>query len=62
MEFYSIRQTARQCGHVSISEHFSKWLGLGLQLGKLEEAKILVEAQNSTGTIDFTMAKVVVTR
>jgi hypothetical protein len=59
-QYFSIRQTARQCGHVSISEHFSKWVGLGLSLGKLVEAKILVEAQDSTGTIDFTTATVTV--
>ena len=34
----------------------------GLPLGKLYEAKILVEAQASTGTIDFTKATVTVTR
>ena len=59
-QYFSVRQTARQCGHISISEHFSQWTTLGLQLGKLEEAKLLVEAQNSTGTIDFTTATVVV--
>ena len=59
-QYFSIRQTARQCGHISISEHFSKWIGLGLQLGNLVEAKLLVEAQDSTGTIDFTTATVVV--
>jgi hypothetical protein len=59
-QYFSIRQTARQCGHISISEHFSQWVSLGLQLGKLYEAKILVEAQNSTGTVDFTKATVTV--
>ncbi len=59
-QYFSIRQTARQCGHISISEHFSKWIGLGLQLGNLEEAKLLLEAQDSTGTIAFTTASVVV--
>ncbi|HYP76027.1 MAG TPA: glycoside hydrolase family 11 protein [Polyangiaceae bacterium] len=59
-QYFSIRQTARQCGHISISEHFSKWTGLGLKLGKLVEAKLLLEAQDSSGTIDFTTAKVVV--
>src|SRR6478752_6972372 len=59
-QYFSIRQTPRQCGHISISEHFSKWLGLGLQLGNLVEAKLLLEAQDSSGTIDFTTAKVVV--
>jgi endo-1,4-beta-xylanase len=59
-QYFSIRQTARQCGHISISEHFSKWIALGLPMGKLYEAKILVEAQASTGSINFTTATVVV--
>ena len=58
-QYFSVRQTARQCGHISISQHFSQWTNLGLQLGKLEEAKVLVEAQSGTGTIDFTTATVV---
>jgi len=59
-QYFSIRQNARQCGHISVSEHFSKWLGLGLQLGKLVETTLLVESQNSTGTLDFTTATVTV--
>jgi hypothetical protein len=59
-QYFSVRQTARQCGHISISQHFSQWASLGLQLGNLEEAKLLVESQNSTGTIAFTTATVVV--
>ena len=57
-QYFSIRRTARQCGHISISEHFSKWAEMGLDLGKLYEAKILLESQDSTGTIEFTTAKV----
>lgn len=57
-QYFSIRRTARQCGHISISDHFTKWAGLGLSLGKLYETKILLEAQDSTGTIDFTTATV----
>jgi hypothetical protein len=59
-QYFSVRANARQCGHISISEHFSQWANLGLQLGNLEEAKLLVEAQNSTGTIAFSTATVVV--
>jgi endo-1,4-beta-xylanase len=57
-QYFSIRQTARQCGTISVSEHFTKWEALGLPLGNLWEAKLLMEAQDSTGTIDFTTAKV----
>ena len=60
-QFYSVRQTPRSCGHISISQHFAAWANLGLQLGKMEEAKILVEVGNGgTGTITFTTATVVV--
>jgi hypothetical protein len=60
-QFYSVRQTPRSCGHISISQHFAEWANLGLQLGKMEEAKILVEVGNGgTGTITFTTATVVV--
>jgi len=51
-QYFSVRQVRRQCGHISVSEHFSKWTALGLPLGKLEEAMILMEAQNNSGTIE----------
>jgi len=59
-QYFSIRRTPRQCGHISISEHFTKWMALGLDLGKLYEAKLLLEAQDTSGTIEFTTATVVV--
>lgn len=58
-QFYSIRQTARQCGHISITEHYKEWASLGLALGKMEEAKIIVEAGGGgSGSITFTTATV----
>jgi len=59
-QYFSIRRNARQCGRISISEHFSKWNDLGLPLGRLHEAKLLLEAQNNSGSIEFTTATVVV--
>ena len=60
VQFFSIRQGARSCGHISISEHFSQWATLGMTLGDLEEARILVEAGGNgmAGNIDFTTATV----
>jgi hypothetical protein len=55
-QFFSVRKKARQCGHISISEHFKKWDSLGLKLGKMYEARILVEASGGSGSIDFTKA------
>ncbi len=55
-QFFSVRQTARQCGHISISKHFEEWSKLGLKLGKMYEARILVEAGGGSGSLDFTKA------
>jgi hypothetical protein len=54
-QFFSVRQTARQCGHISVTEHFKKWAALGMTLGKMYEAKLLVEAGGGTGSIDYSV-------
>jgi endo-1,4-beta-xylanase len=60
-QWYSVRKTGRQCGHISISEHFKQWVSVGgAQLGKMYEAKLLVEALGGSGTVDFTKGTVVV--
>jgi len=61
-QYFSIRRTARQCGTISVSEHFNQWEGLGLELGNLYEVKWLVEAQFNSGNVQFTTATVEVTR
>jgi len=57
-QFISIRTSARTCGHISLSKHFDAWKGFGMTLGKMEEAKVLVEAGGGSGRIDFTTATV----
>jgi endo-1,4-beta-xylanase len=57
-QYFSIRRTARQCGTISVSEHFLAWEELGLPLGKFHEIKLLLEAQNNSGTVAFTTATV----
>jgi endo-1,4-beta-xylanase len=52
-QIFSVRQVRRKCGHISLSEHFTKWDDLGLPQGKLEEAMFLMEAQNNSGTIEM---------
>lgn len=56
VQFFSVRQTARQCGHISVSEHFKKWADLGMTLGNMYEAKLLVEVGGGIGSIDYITA------
>jgi len=58
LQFWSIRQKARQCGQISISQHFDAWKAVGMTLGSLLEAKILVEVGGGTGTMNFPIANV----
>jgi endo-1,4-beta-xylanase len=57
-QYFSIRQTPRKNGTVSITGHFKKWEGMGLILGNMYEAKFLVEAGGGTGWLDFTWLKI----
>ena len=59
-QYFSIRRTARQCGTISVSEHFKQWEELGLSLGNFHEIKLLLESQFNSGTIKFTSASVTV--
>jgi endo-1,4-beta-xylanase len=52
-QFFSIRQTPRKSGTISITEHFKKWAGLSMNLGNMYEAKFLVEAGGGTGWLEL---------
>jgi len=57
VQYFSIRQTPRQSGTISVTEHFRQWESLGLRLGKMYEAKFLVEAGGGTGWLEFSYLK-----
>jgi hypothetical protein len=57
-QFISVRTSARTCGHISLTKHFDAWKSFGMTLGKMEEAKVLVEAGGGSGRIDFPTASV----
>jgi len=43
-QFFSVRQTPRQSGTISVTEHFKKWAGYGMNLGSnMYECKFKVE-------------------
>ena len=56
-QYFSVRKSARQCGHIDITAHFKKWESIGMRMGKMYEAKVLVEAGGGTGSFDVTYFK-----
>jgi len=57
VQYFNIRQTPRQSGTISITEHFKQWESMGLELGNMYEAKFLVEAGGGTGWLEFSYLK-----
>lgn len=62
VQYYSVRTTARDCGVISLTEHFDAWAALGMPLGKMDQAQILIEVGGGQGSIDFTTATVTTTQ
>jgi hypothetical protein len=58
VQYYSVRKTARQCGTISITQHFDAWKAASMPLGNLLEAKILVEVGGGNGSVEFPVANV----
>ena len=61
-QYYSVRKTARQCGTISITQHFDAWKAASMPLGNLLEAKILVEVGGGSGSVDFPVANVTISK
>jgi hypothetical protein len=57
-QFWSVRSTARQCGTVTVSDHFDAWTQQGWALGNLYYLHISLEVLGGTGEIDFPVADV----
>ncbi len=58
LQFYSVRQTARACGEISLTKHFDAWKAAGMTLGKMDQAQILVEVGGGQGSVEFPVANV----
>lgn len=57
-QYFSVRQTARNCGTIDLSEHFRRWDSLGMPLARLHDARVSVEATGGTGLVEFAAARV----
>jgi hypothetical protein len=55
---WSVRQKARSCGTITISQHFAEWKKVGMSMDNILEAKVLVEAGGGTGSVEFPIANV----
>jgi endo-1,4-beta-xylanase len=55
------RGTARQCGTITVSDHFAAWEKQGWTLGTLASVHINVEVGGGTGSIEFPVANVTTT-
>ncbi len=56
VQYFSVRQTFCQCGHISITEHFKEWASLGMPLGKMASARLLTEVRGGVGSANYTSA------
>ena len=53
-QYFSIRRDVRNSGTINISEHFDKWVSLGMEMGKMYEVSFVVEGYQSSGSFEFT--------
>jgi endo-1,4-beta-xylanase len=60
-QMISTRKTARQCGTVTVSDHFAAWTQQGWSLGTLSSVHINVEVGGGAGSIQFPVANVTTT-
>jgi endo-1,4-beta-xylanase len=57
LQYFSLCQTPRRKGTISITEHFKQWESMGFQLGNIYEAKFLIEAGSCTGWFELSYLK-----
>ncbi len=51
-QFFSVRSSSRQSGHIDISAHFKEWESLGMKIGNIFQLLFAVETGGGSGTLD----------
>ena len=57
-QMHSTREAARNCGIITVSDHFNAWAAQGWNLGNLTSVHINVEVGGGVGSIEFPVANV----
>jgi endo-1,4-beta-xylanase len=58
--FIRIRNSARTCGQISVTQHFDAWAKAGMPLGKMDQVQILLEVGGGVGSAELPIASVTV--
>ncbi len=51
-QYWSVRQSKRTSGTISVTEHFKAWESMGMKMGLMYEAALTVEGYQSSGWAD----------
>jgi hypothetical protein len=53
-QYWSVRQSKRTSGTITVSDHFKAWEGKGMTMGKMYEVALTVEGYQSSGNAKIT--------
>lgn len=56
-QVFAVRSEFRECGSLSVSDHFKEWEKNGVHLGGLYDCKLLAEVGGGSGSIEYTWAR-----
>ena len=56
-QFWSVRQSKRSSGTVTMANHFNAWSGFGMKLGSHDYQIVAVEGYFSAGSADLTVSE-----
>jgi hypothetical protein len=57
-QLISVRATPRQCGTITVSDHFAAWVAQGWSVGNISSIHINVEVGGGTGSVQFPVASI----